>query len=82
MMDTKQVLLQQAINCLTKNPLRLRGHRPQLREINLLPVVVLKMEVLIIMNYQKNYTNQLLENLRKEKCNHLVLTIFDLILSY
>ena len=35
-------------------------------------VVVLKMKIFLIKNDQKNYTNQLLENLIKEKYTHLL----------
>ena len=39
-------------------------------------VVVLKVKIFLIKNYQKNYTNQLLETLIKEDCTHPLLTIF------
>ena len=39
-------------------------------------VKVLKMKVFLRKNYQKNYINQLLENLIKEKYTHLLKTIF------
>ena len=51
MMDVKEILLQWFINSLIKK----------------LVVVVLKMKICLIKNYQKNYTNQLLENLIKGK---------------
>ena len=38
----------------------------------------LKMKLFLIKNYQKNYTNQLLENSRNEKYTQLLLTIFGL----
>ena len=43
--------------------------------IKKLLVVVLKMKICLIKNKQKNYTNQLLENLMKEKYIHLLLII-------
>ena len=39
-------------------------------------VAVLKMKILLIKNWQKNYTNQLLQNLIKEKYIHLLQTLF------
>ena len=41
-------------------------------------VVVLKMTIFLIKNYQKNYTNQLLESSIKERFTHLLLTTFGL----
>ena len=37
---------------------------------------ILKMKLFLIKNQEKNYTNQLLENLIKEKYDHLLLTVF------
>ena len=39
-------------------------------------VVILKMKIFQTNNWLKNYTNQLLENLIKEKYTHLLETIF------
>ena len=39
-------------------------------------VVVLKMKIFLIKNQLKNYTNQLLETIIKEKYTHLLLTKF------
>ena len=55
MRDIKEVLLQWSLSFLIKKLL----------------VVVLKMKIFLIMNYQKNYINQFLENLRKEHYNQL-----------
>ena len=51
MMDINVYLIQWFINFLIKNLL----------------VVVLKMKIFLIKNWRKNHTNQLLENLIKEK---------------
>ena len=57
MMDIKEVLLQWFKNFLIKSPLL---------------VMVLKMKICQTKNYLKNYKNQLLENLKSEKCTHLL----------
>ena len=66
MMDIKVALVQWFLNFLIKKvlvePLHLHGWRSQLRELDL----QLKMRIFQNSNYQKNYTNQLLENLKKE----------------
>ena len=41
-------------------------------------IMVLKMELCQTSNYLKNCTNQLLENLKNEKCTHLLMAIFGL----
>ena len=48
--------------------------------IKKLLVVVLKMRIFQAKNYLKNYINQLLENLRKEKDARLLQTIFGLLI--
>ena len=60
MMDIIADLLQWFINVLIKNLL----------------VEQLKMELYLRKNRQKNYKNQLLENLGKEEYTHLLWTIF------
>ena len=63
MVDINTDLLQWSINVLIKNMFRL--------QINLLPAVVLKMKISQTKNQFKNYTNHLLENLKKEKYTNL-----------
>ena len=48
--------------------------------IKKLLVVVLKMRIFQAKNYLKNYINQLLESLRKEKDARLLQTIFGLLI--
>ena len=45
-------------------------------KLNGIEVGQLKMNIFLIKNKQKNYTNQSLENLRKEKFTHLLWIIF------
>ena len=47
-------------------------------QINLVLLVLLKMKICHIKNYQKDHTNQLLENLRKEKYTHRVVDLADM----
>ena len=46
-----------------------------------LDVEQLNMRIFQTKNYLKNYTNQLLEHLRKEKYNHLLQAIFGVLIS-